>query len=166
MLNVTETAALVSLYDSLLLDLDGVLYRGDDPIPYAADALATVANAGLRRVFVTNNASRPPNVVAAQLSEMGIPAEVADVITSAQAGAALVAQQVPAGAGVLAVGGPGVAAALVEVGLSPVSPAEAESGSDVAAVLQGFGKQVAWPDLAQAAYAVATGATWVATNND
>ena len=166
MLKVTDQTALVSLYDSLLLDLDGVLYRGDNPIPHAAEALAAAADQGLRRVFVTNNASRPPEEVAAQLSGMDIPAEVADVVTSAQAGAALVAEQVPSGSGVLAVGGPGVSVALAEVGLIPVSTGDAEAGASVAAVLQGFGKQVSWPDLAQAAYAVAAGSTWVATNTD
>ena len=62
----------------------------------------------------------------------------------------------------LAVGGPGVAAALEEVGLAPATRWD----DDVIGVLQGFGVDVGWRDLAEASYAVAGGATWVATNPD
>ena len=62
----------------------------------------------------------------------------------------------------LAVGGPGVAAALAEAGLRPVDQAEA----GVVAVLQGYGADVTAALLAEASYAIEDGATWVATNRD
>ena len=65
----------------------------------------------------------------------------------------------------LAVGGAGVATALREAGLRPVLPAEA-ARERVDAVLQGYGPAVTASDLAEAAYAVEGGATWVATNTD
>ena len=59
-------------YDAALLDLDGVVYLGGSPIQGAADALAEAAKRGMKRAYVTNNASRSPNAIAAQLSAMGI----------------------------------------------------------------------------------------------
>lgn len=161
--------ALVLKFDSLLLDLDGVVYVGKTAVPGAAETLAELRQAGVRLCYVTNNASRTPAQVADSLSELGIAVSPADILTSAQAGARLVSQQVPAGSTVLAVGGPGVAAALREVGLGVVDavadpmPAGVD---DVAAVLQGFGPEVGWRALARAAFAVAKGVPWVATNTD
>ena len=63
---------LASLYDVALLDLDGVVYLGGSPIPGAADALAKATAAGMRLAFVTNNASRTPSAVAAQLVHWGL----------------------------------------------------------------------------------------------
>src|SRR4051794_19611388 len=70
------------VYDTALLDLDGVVYVGKAAVPGAAEALAKVAAAGMTRAFVTNNASRSPSAIAAQLSGLGVPATAADVVTS------------------------------------------------------------------------------------
>src|SRR5258708_7662615 len=72
-------------YDVALLDLDGVVYSGRDPIDGAVDALAAARKAGLRLAFVTNNASRSPSAIAEHLTRLGVPAGSADVVTSAQA---------------------------------------------------------------------------------
>ena len=149
-------------FDVLLLDLDGVVYVGAAAVPGAIESLDRAAEAGLKCRFVTNNASRPPAAVAAHLRELGLTLADDDVITSAQEGAEQLAGRVPSGSRVLAVGGPGVAAALVEVGLVP----ETRYGEGVVGVLQGYGVDVGWRDLAEASYAVAGGAAWVATNPD
>lgn len=153
------STTLASEHDLLLLDLDGVLYRGPHAVPGAAEALGQV---DLPRAFVTNNASRTPQDVAAQLTGLGIEASPEQVTTSAQAGAALVVSRLGVGASVLAVGGPGVRLAVLEAGLVPAdSPSPTPD-----AVLQGFGRQVAWGDLCDAVVAIAAGALWVATNTD
>jgi len=156
---------LAELHDVALLDLDGVVYIGDDAVPGAVDAIAAARAAGMACAFVTNNASRPPDEVAAHLVALGVPAHPEDVVTSAQVGARLLAQAVGPDARVLAVGGDGVAAALREAGLAPVRAGD-EGAADVAGVLQGFGRRVTWEDLAAAALAVQNGATWVLTNPD
>jgi glycerol 3-phosphatase-2 len=112
--------------------------------------------------FVTNNAARTPEAVAAHLTELGIPAGEADVVTSAQAGAELLRRDLPAGAKVLAVGGGGVQQALAEVGLTAVLTA----GDEPVAVLQGYGVDLTWQDLIEATVAIHHGARWVATNDD
>lgn len=165
---MTDSAAsqiLAALHDVALLDLDGVVYIGDDAVPGAVDGLAAARQAGMRLAFVTNNAGRPPEEVAEHLEHLGIPASPDEVVTSAQAGAGVLSQRLPPGSVVLAVGGPGVALALERAGLHPVR-AHDRAVDRVQAVLQGFGRDVDWTDLAAAAMAVQSGAHWVLTNPD
>jgi glycerol 3-phosphatase-2 len=159
---LSSDGVLAEGFDLLLLDLDGVVYVGRHVVPGAEPSLARAVRAGLRCRYVTNNAARPPEVVAQHLRDLGIAAEDGEVVTSAQEGAELLAGRLPAGSAVLAVGGPGVAAALVEVGLAPVR----RYTDGVAGVLQGYGPDVGWRDLAEATYAVSAGVVWVATNPD
>ncbi|MDI2131847.1 HAD-IIA family hydrolase [Yinghuangia seranimata] len=152
----------VRTYDVALLDLDGVVYTGQQAVPHAPDALAAAREAGMTLAFVTNNASRTPDTVAAHLTRIGVPAEASDVVTSAQAAARLVAERFPAGAPVLAVGGEGLVAALRERGLMPVVSA----ADRPVAVVQGFAPSVGWELLAEASYAVGAGVPWFASNAD
>jgi HAD superfamily hydrolase (TIGR01450 family) len=149
-------------YDTALLDLDGVVYAGGDAIAHAVESLGTAREHGMHLAYVTNNAARTPQAVAGHLTELGVPAEAGDVITSAQAVARLIADQVPQGARVLAVGGDGLLEALRERGLQPVSSAD----DDPAAVVQGYSPQVGWTQLAEASYAVNRGVPWFASNTD
>jgi glycerol 3-phosphatase-2 len=149
-------------FDALLLDLDGVVYVGEHAVPHAAPALREARSSGVSIAYVTNNASRPPADVADHLRRIGLDAEPADVVTSAQAGARLMETFVPVGAAVLAVGGPGVAQALDDRGFIAVR----DRGGAPVAVMQGFGRDLTWQHLAEAAYALAGGIPWIATNRD
>jgi glycerol-1-phosphatase len=149
-------------YDAALLDLDGVVYLGGVPIPGAADALAAATAAGMRLAFVTNNASRTPSAIAAQLTGMGIRAAASDIVTSAQAAARVLAGRLPAGAPVLVVGGMGLRLAVRDRGLRPVSVA----GEHPQAVVQGYAPDISYGLLAEAALAIRAGALYVASNTD
>jgi HAD superfamily hydrolase (TIGR01450 family) len=149
-------------YDTALLDLDGVIYVGHDAVPGAVEALAKAAAAGMRRAFVTNNASRSPSAIAAQLTRLGVPASKADVVTSGQAAARLLAGTLPAGAKVLVVGGNGLRLALRERGLRPVSTA----AEGPAAVVQGYAPGIDYSLLTEGVLAIRAGATYVAANAD
>ena len=153
---------LAQLYDTALVDLDGVVYIGLDVVPGASESLSGARAAGMRIAFVTNNAARTPAAVAAHLSDLGVPATPTDVVTSAQAAARRVAELVPPGAAVLVVGGEGLDAALTELGLRPVRSAE----DGPRAVVQGFAPHVGWELLAEGAVAVRRGVPWVASNVD
>lgn len=171
MISPSAKGDLIERFDGIVCDLDGVIYRGHEAVPHAVDSLLWVLSSGVIVVYATNNASRAPVEVAAHLEALGLPGPESRVVTSAQAGAHYVAQHCPAGSRVLAVGGPGVSLALQEEGLLPISAHAAtaqtrSSDEPVAAVLQGYGADVAWTDLAEAAYAVQAGALWVATNAD
>jgi HAD superfamily hydrolase (TIGR01450 family) len=132
------------------------------PVIHAAESLREAGVAGIAIAYVTNNASRTPESVAQHLHEFGLDVAPHDVVTSAQAGSRLVAELVEPGARVLAVGGEGVRAALHERGFELVQSADDRP----AAVLQGYGPDVGWRDLAEAAYSIAAGAVHVATNTD
>lgn len=149
-------------YRALLLDLDGTLYRGPVVIPGAPEALHA-GESGQRLVYVTNNASRSPGAVAAHLAELGFTAGTDDVVTSAQAAARLLARRVPVGAEVLVVGTDDLVAEVAAVGLRPVRRCPDRVP---AAIVQGHSPSTAWPDLAEAAYAIRAGAHWVAANTD
>lgn len=166
----------------LLCDLDGVVYRAHAACPGAVEGLASARAAGVQVLFMTNNASRPPEAVAHQLRGLGVPADEADVLTASQVAAEDLAERRPdlleAGE-VLAVGGPGVGLALREAGFSTLDPAEAArraaegnqpgdkaSGARIGAVVQGYGPDVDVAALTEATYAIRAGATWVATNDD
>ncbi|MET8438342.1 HAD hydrolase-like protein [Streptomyces sp900116325] len=158
-----SSTALSEAYDTALLDLDGVVYAGGAAIAHAVDSLGAARDGGMHLAYVTNNALRTPAAVAEHLTELGVPAEAADVITSAQAVARLMADQLPAGARVLVVGGEGLSTALLERGLVPVESAD----DDPVAVAQGYGgADMTWGRFAEAAYAIARGVPWFASNTD
>lgn len=143
----------------LVCDLDGVVYAGAEAVPHAIEGLRA---AGLPVVYATNNASRRPAEVAEHLRRLGLDLVDDDVVTSSVAGARWLAERLPAGARVMAVGGDGVTAALQASGLVAVAPG---TGACVA-VLQGYGPEVTARDLGEAAVAIQSGARWVATNDD
>ncbi|MFF0222556.1 HAD hydrolase-like protein [Streptomyces sp. NPDC004629] len=150
-------------YDTALLDLDGVVYAGGNAIVHAVESLAAARTGGMHLAYVTNNALRTPDTVAVHLTELGIPTGAGDVITSAQAVARLIGEQVPPGARVLVIGGEGLRSALRERGLRPVESAD----DDPAAVAQGYGgPDLPWGRFAEACYAVARGVPWFASNTD
>ena len=150
------------VYDAALLDLDGVVYLGGSAVAGAPEALAEARHQGLRLAFVTNNASRSPSAIAAQLGRLGVPAHAGEVVTSAQAAARLLAERLPAGSPVLVVGGMGLRIALRERGLRPVSTALDRP----AAVVQGYGPDISYGLLAEGGLAVRAGAWFVASNAD
>ena len=82
---------IANAYDAFLFDLDGVLYRGSDPVPHAASAVARLRASGKRIAFVTNNSARTPAKVAERLRSVGVEADEAEVETSALATASVLA---------------------------------------------------------------------------
>jgi glycerol-1-phosphatase len=149
-------------YDTALLDLDGVVYLGGAAIPGAAEALRKADAAGMRLAYVTNNAFRTPAAIAGLLASFGAPATEADVVTSAQAAARLLAERLPPGSPVLVVGGSGLRMAVRERGLRPVSTALEQPR----AVVQGYAPDISYSLLAEGGLAVAAGALYVASNGD
>jgi HAD superfamily hydrolase (TIGR01450 family) len=154
--------ALVDGYDLVILDLDGVIYLGDQPVAGAPEALVTLRERGIPLAYATNNASRRAVDVAALLRSLGVAAEPAEVTTSAQASAAVLAERLPAGSPVLVVGARALGDEIADVGLRPVWLA----ADKPVAVVQGYGPQVGWEQLAEASVAIRAGASWVATNTD
>jgi glycerol-1-phosphatase len=154
--------SLVEGYDLVIFDLDGVIYLIDKPIEGAAEAVERLRSAGTAIAYATNNASRRAPDVADLLTGMGVSATAGEVLTSAGASAALLAERLPAGSPVLVVGAEALRAEVRDAGLVPVERLE----DSPAAVVQGYGPDVGWKILAEASLAVRGGALWMATNTD
>ncbi|MPZ67228.1 MAG: HAD-IIA family hydrolase [Pseudonocardiaceae bacterium] len=149
-------------YDGLLLDLDGTVYRGQEAIPGAAAAISGLREAGIGIGFVTNNASRAPRRIAEHLASLDIEVTDDEVVTSAQAGAAVLADRLASGSDVLVVGTDALAAEVQALGLTPVRAADAGP----AGVVQGHSPETGWRQLAEACLAIRAGSLWVACNVD
>jgi len=144
-----------------MLDLDGVVYVGRSAVPRAPEALAEARNAGVRLAFITNNAARTPETVAAHLVELGIAASRDDVVSSAQAAARVLVDRLGRGARVVNLGAEGLREALAEQGLVSVGVSE-----DADALVTGYGPDVLWRDIMRAGVRIRDGLWWVASNTD
>ena len=164
-----EGASPLEGVDAVFADLDGVVYAGPHAIPHAVDSLNRVAES--RPVaYLTNNASRTDEQVAAHLTSLGLHATPDAVVTSPQAAMRLLAASVAPGGLVLVVGGDGIVAELERGGYRVTR--SADDGPD--AVMQGFHPDVGWRQLAEATFALNAhggpgepgGIPWIATNMD
>ena len=153
------SGAIADRYDAFLFDLDGVIYRGDDPVPGAADSLTRLRSLGKRVSFVTNNASATPSSVVDRLAATGVEAAADEIETSALATAALLATR--GIARVFVVGEEGTHAALVGVGIEIV-----DDGSPVDAVVVGLDRTADYDTIRTAGLLVDGGAAFIATNPD
>lgn len=141
---------------NVILDLDGVIWRGEDPIDGSADAVARLRAAGHRLLFVTNNSNPTVDDLVAKLVGAGIEAEGDELVTSSQAAASLLEP----GTSAFVCGGPGVAEALEARGVKPVREGDAD------AVVVGMHKEFDYERLTAAFRAVMGGARLIGTNDD
>jgi HAD superfamily hydrolase (TIGR01457 family) len=151
---------LASRYDGLLFDLDGVLYRGDEPVPHAVASMERIRAADVAVAFVTNNSSRTPDQVAAKLVGLGIAADPSEVVTSALATADLLAAR--GGGTAYVIGQDGIRTALADAGLR-VLDGEPEQ---VDHVVVGVDLDATYAKLRTACVLVQRGAHLIATNPD
>lgn len=151
---------LIDQVDALLLDLDGTVWEGGRPL---AGAPAAINNAPVPAIYVTNNASRPPHVVAEKLTGMGIPTQPEMVLTSAQAAIDMVAAEIPAGSMVYVLGSQYFKDLAAAQGWQVASSAD---DGEIAAVFHGHNPATGWAELSEAALAIARGARYIASNLD
>ncbi|NBR78017.1 MAG: hypothetical protein EBT76_04395, partial [Microbacteriaceae bacterium] len=149
-------------YDLLLADLDGVIYEGQHAITGAVPSITELQTRGISVGYVTNNSSRKPETIAEQLAGYGVRASGDEVISSGLTAVELLSTKIPAGSKVLVVGGEGLRTFVADAGFTVVDLSDEKP----AAVVQGFAPDVSWRNLAEASYAIANGAIWIATNND
>jgi len=162
----------------LLVDLDGVVYRGADPVPGVAAVLADRATRGDDVVYVTNNSMHYRADYVTRLREMGAPVDADRIVSSARATAAYLRERHPEVRRVLSVGAGGLDRELRDQGFDVVTAAHAatrmaQEGIDgvaaaggVEAVVVGLDPQVTYLRLAAAADCVRAGIRFIATNRD
>ncbi len=147
--------------DTVLCDLDGVIWLAHEPIAGSADAVARLRAGGRRVLFVTNNSADTEADQVAALANVGIGAS-GDVVTSAMAAAALVDPREQ----VLVVGGPGIAEAVAGVGAVALRPGDVDEATTLDVVIVGLDRGFDFERLRTASGAVRRGARLVATNSD
>jgi len=162
----------------LLVDLDGVVYRGVDPVPGVAALLAARAAAGDDVVYVTNNSMHYRDDYVTRLASMGAPISPETVVSSARATALHISRHEPDIRRVLVLGAGGLERELRDVGLEVVTAGHAatrmhQEGIDgwaaagaPDAVVTGLDPNLTYLRLAAAADCVRAGARFIATNRD
>jgi 4-nitrophenyl phosphatase len=154
----------------VILDMDGVLYRGDRAIPGAANLVGLLHEAGVAVRYATNNSMFTRDQYAERLAAMDIPAAANEIVTSTSATIEHLRRHQPDVRAVLAVGAAGMVTELDAAGYSVVPIAAAASAAADAqpfdAVLVGLDPDFDEGRLAVAAAAVRAGARFVATNAD
>jgi glycerol 3-phosphatase-2 len=154
--------SLASAYDLLMFDLDGVVYVDGRAVEHAAESIAAARRGSAHVAFITNNASRTPEQVSSQLTELGVTADPGDVVTSSQAAARLLRDAHGEGAAIACLGADGLVQALRESGLKPV-----DVGDDRAvAIVSGYAPELRWRVIMRAATLIRNGLPWTATNTD
>jgi len=154
---------LADRFDGFLVDLDGVVWIGREPVPGAAESLRELIEAGKEIVFVTNNPGRPPAIYAERLRKAGVAAADDRVVTAGVATARLAARRLSPGAGVFVIGAPGLKEAAGGAGLELL---EGEPARHADAVLVSGHRAFDYQELLTATLALQGGATLFATSRD
>lgn len=148
---------------SLVIDMDGVIWKADAPIGDLGATFERVRERGLEFVFATNNSTRSSEQYAARLKEFGVEVEPWQVITSSQAVAHVVSQKFPSGTKVFMIGEDGVRIALEEKGYEILA---LEDASMAEAVVMGIDRGINFQKLSEATLLVRRGIPFFATNPD
>jgi 4-nitrophenyl phosphatase len=144
---------------SLIVDMDGVLYRGQERLPGAREFLAHMMEERVPFILATNNSTLTPQQYVRKLAAMDIAVTEDRILTSGQASALYLAQVAGRGTRVYAIGEDGLFAALEEQGFQ-LTEEKAQY------VVVGLDRQVTWDRLRVATLAIRAGATFIGTNPD
>jgi 4-nitrophenyl phosphatase len=145
--------------ESLIVDMDGVLYRGMEVIPGTPGFLDFLRERGIGFILATNNATRTPQQFVDKLAGMDVPVEPGEILTSALATASYLAEIAPSGARVFVVGQDGLRSALRDKGFVLVE-------EDAEYVVAGMDFTICYEELARASLQIRAGARFIGTNPD
>ena len=150
----------------LLVDLDGVVYRGAVPVPGVAAVLTERQAAGDRVVYVTNNSRWHRSEYHEKLRTMGAPVGDGAVMSSARATALALANLPDRPGAVMVLGGPGLVRELRDERLHVVAPTPRGLAERPGVVAVGIDLALTYRRLSIAAEAIRDGSLFVATNRD
>jgi 4-nitrophenyl phosphatase len=148
---------------SLIIDMDGVIWKGDAPIGDLAATFERIRARGLNFVFATNNSTRTSEQYVARLKEFEVEAEPWQIVTSSQAAAHAIAQKFPPGTRVFVIGEDGLRMPLQERGYEIIS---IENAPTAEVVVMGLDRGISFQKLAEATLLVRRGIPFYATNPD
>ncbi len=164
-------------YKNFIFDMDGVLWRGLEPMDKLVDLFALLRERGIGHVMATNNASKTPAQYVEKLGKLGVPVEEWQILSSAETTAAYLAQNYPKDTKVYVVGGDGLHVGIRKHGLNVINrqgqfngivqPSDIKGGLNSAEiVVVGFTPNATYADLAAATYYVNNGARFIGSNPD
>jgi 4-nitrophenyl phosphatase len=148
---------------ALILDMDGVVWRGDAPIGDLAATFQRIRERGLKFVFATNNSTKTSEQYVSKLQDFGVEVEPWQVVTSSQAAARAVAQSYPQGTKALVIGEAGLRLPLEQEGFEIVS---VENAPLAQVVVMGMDRGVNFEKLSEATLLIRKGVRFYATNMD
>jgi 4-nitrophenyl phosphatase len=148
---------------SIILDMDGVIWRGDAPLGDLAALFSRVRERGLKFVFATNNATKTSEQYVERLKGYGVQVDPWQVITSAQALSFALTHKFPRGSKIFMIGGDGVRKALEDNGYEILS---VENAPAAEAVVMGIDYEINFQKMSEATYLVRRGIPFYATNPD
>ncbi len=152
--------ALLERVRGIAFDMDGVLYRGEQPLPAAAELVAELEKRGIGFVMVTNNATKTPEEYAAKLARMGMTVPAERIVTSAIATRDWMRQRYEPGTTVYVLGMAALQQAIYDGGYF------VPAGRDAQIVVNGADFTLTYEKLKIATLAIRAGAGWIATNPD
>lgn len=156
---------LAQAYSRFVVDLDGVVWAAGKPLPGSPEAIRALRDVGKKLCFVTNNSSEMPDAYAKRLADTGAGGDASEIVTSAEAMMRVLEREVPGirGRAAYVIGGPGLIAAMSQIGLRLVEGPEARQAS---VVVVGWDRTLTYDKLRLATLAIRGGAIFAATNTD
>jgi HAD superfamily hydrolase (TIGR01450 family) len=154
---------LADQFDGFLVDLDGVVWIGREPVPGSAESLRELIEAGKEIVFVTNNSVRRPDAYAERLRELGVPVGDDRVLTAGAATAQLAAERVEGGHNAFVIGAPGFKELVERAGLTLL---DGKAGMEADVVVVSGHREFDYGELLTATRALQNGAALFATSRD
>jgi HAD superfamily hydrolase (TIGR01450 family) len=156
-------SALAARYDQLIVDLDGCVWVGDDPLPGAVDAIAALREAEKRIVFATNDSRHALEDHVRKLWAIGLKASLADVVSAGAAMQHLLAET-RRGRTAFVIGGESFHRHVADAGCRILNGTDLASRAEL--VLVAHDEHLAYDDLRNAALAARRGAELLATSRD
>ncbi len=144
-----------------MIDMDGVVYMGNKPMPGAADFIAFLQEQNIPFLFLTNNASKTPEEYQERLAEMGIHVSTERIYTSSLATARYMSERWPEGTPVYVIGMTGIRQALTDAGFKLL-----RNHKRAKVVVVGYDPHITYARLREATLAIYHGATFIGTNPD
>lgn len=144
---------------ALILDMDGVLWRANEPIVDLATTFNLIRNKGLRYAFATNNSSRTINDYVEKINGFGVPVVPDQIFTSATATATYLSQRFPAGGNLFIIGASGLKETLQDKGFT-------HSLENPLAIVAGIDRNIDYMQIAEAGLLARSGVPFIGTNSD
>lgn len=152
--------------NNLILDMDGVLWHGDTPMPGLVEFFDTLRAAGIGFILATNNATKTAEMYTERLARFGVDVPPEQILTSAEATASYLTEIYEPGSHVYVVGAKGLHEAVLAKGFKILPPPDVRAGAKAVAVVAGLSPDLTYEELAMGAHLVNQGVPFIGTNPD